>query len=139
MAMLKYIKKEVRPSCNQLILSQKDIEAAQKSIINAVSIATEKSQHRGQYNLYSKEQRAMIGKYAAENGPTHVAKHYTAVWGIKINESTARRLKGKYLEKLKEEILEQRKKAESQEASDSEECKEEPIVITELKTKPRSR
>ena len=26
----------------------------------------------------------MIGKYAAENGPTSAAKHYTAVWGIKI-------------------------------------------------------
>ena len=70
--MLKYVKREVRPSGNSSFLSQKDIEAAQKSIANAVSTAAEKSQHRGQYNSYSKEQRAMIGKYATENGATRV-------------------------------------------------------------------
>ena len=32
----------------------------------------------------------MIGKYAAENGATRAAKHYRAVWGIPINETTAR-------------------------------------------------
>ena len=37
----------------------------------------EKSQSRGKYDSYSKEQRAMIGKYAPENGPTSAAKHYT--------------------------------------------------------------
>ena len=112
MAMLKYVKIEPRKSCNSSILSQKDIEAAQKSIANAVSVAAEKPQSRGKYNSYSKEQfilkrtihtqknnsyskeqRAMIGNYAAENGPTCAAKHYSAVWGIPINESTARRLK----------------------------------------------
>ena len=83
----------------------------------------------------------MIGKYAAKNGPTNAAKHYTAVRGIKINESTASRFKEKYLKKLKE-ILEQNKKqqvAESKKASDSEEYKEEHIIITELETKPRGR
>ena len=138
--MLKYVKIEPRRSCNPLILSQKDIKAAQKSIANAVSLAAEKTQSRGQYNSYSKEQHAMIGKYATENGPTTAAKHYSAVWGIPINESTARRLKEKYLEKLKEVILEQhRKQAESRDTSDSEEHKEEPIVTSELETKPRGR
>ena len=137
MAMLKYVKVAPRKSCSPSILSQKDIKAAQKSIPNAVSVAAEKSQSRGKYNSYSKEQRAMIGKYAAENGPTCAAKHYTAVWGIMINESTARRLKKEYLEKLKEEISENcRRQAE---ASDTEEHKDEPIVISELETKPRGR
>ena len=120
-----------------LILSQGDIECAQKSVTNAVSAAEEKSQSHGKYNSYSKEQRAVIGKYAAENGPTNAAKHYTAVWGMKINESTARRLKKEYLEKLKEEISENRKK--QADASDTEEHKDEPIVISELETKRRGR
>ena len=119
-------------------MSQKDIEAAQKSIANAVSAAAEKPQSRGKYNSYSKEQRAMIGKYAAENGPTCAAKHYSAVWGIPINESTARRLKEKY--ELKQAVSEQcRKRAENRDASDDEEHKEEPIIISELETKPRGR
>ena len=85
MAMLKYVKRELRQSCNPSILSQKDIKAAQKSIADTVSTAAEKSQHRGQYNSYSKEHCTMIGKYAEENGATHAAKHYTAVLGIEIN------------------------------------------------------
>ena len=141
MAMLKYVKREARSSCNSPLLSQKDIEAAQKSISKAEAEAVEKSQHpRGQYNSYSKEQRALIGKYAAENGATRAARHYTAVWGIKINESTARRLKGEYLKKLKEELSEQHKQQpESRETTESEEPRAEPIAITELETKPRGR
>ena len=88
--------KEARPSFKPSISSQKDIEAAQKSITNAVSTVTEKSHNRGQYNSYSKEQHALIGKYAAENGVTNAAKHYTAAWGIEINEFMARRFKDKY-------------------------------------------
>ena len=42
------------------------------------------------------QQRAKIGKYASENGPTRAAKHFTATWGIHVNESTARRLKSEY-------------------------------------------
>lgn len=49
----------------------------------------------------------MIGKCAAENDATHAAKHYAAVLGTEINESTARRFKAKYLEKLNEKIIEQ--------------------------------
>jgi len=48
------------------------------------------------------QQRAKIGKYAAENGPTKAAKCFTTIWGIHVNESTARRLKSEYLGKLKE-------------------------------------
>jgi len=59
--------------------------------MSIASAASEKSKTgRGQYNSYSKEQRAMIGKYAAEYGPIRAAKHYTAVWGIQINFSGAR-------------------------------------------------
>jgi len=79
----------------------------------------------------------MLGKYSAENGSTCAAKHYSAVLGIPVNKSTTRRVKERYLEKLKEAILEQRsKQAESQDDSDQDkERKEEPIVISELETK----
>ena len=55
-----------KEKCNQVFsLSQKDIEAAQKSVANVVSTAVEKSHKsyiRAHYNTYSTEQRAMIGK-----------------------------------------------------------------------------
>jgi len=82
--MLKYVKVEPRKNCNLLILSKGDIDTTQKSIASAASEKSKTS--RGQYNSYSKEQHAMIGKYAAVYGPTCAAKHYTVVWGIQINE-----------------------------------------------------
>jgi len=42
-AMLKYVKKEVRPSCKLSILSQQDIKAAQNLIADAVNTAAKKS------------------------------------------------------------------------------------------------
>ena len=52
------------------------------------------------YNKYTPEQRAMIGRYAAENGPTCAANHFTTMLKMKVPEPTARRLKKEYLAKL---------------------------------------
>ena len=49
---------------------------------------TNHNDQRGNYNSYTPEQQARIGKYAAGNDATRPAKHYTTVWGISINEST---------------------------------------------------
>ena len=127
MAMWKYVKREEQPNGASSSLSKEDIEAAQKSMSKALATSTEP---RGKYNSYSFEQRAMIGKYAAENGATSAARHFTTVWGINVNESTARRLKSQYLKKL-EDISKQRRR---ENASTS-----EPIVITTLETKDRGR
>jgi len=40
------------------------------------------------YNCYTGKQRAQIGKYAAENGPTRAAKNFAALWKVDMNEST---------------------------------------------------
>lgn len=105
----------------------KDIEAVQKSISMTLDVtASTKSQQRGKCNSYSPEQRAKIGKYVAENGLTQAARHFTAIWGINVNESTARRLKSEYLNKL-EKISKQR--------SQEDDSTGEPIVVTTLETK----
>ena len=96
-------------------------------------MASDKSHQRGKYNSYTPEQRARIGKYAAENGATRAAKHFTAAWGISINESTARRLKSEYLMKLKQEISE-RKDQQGEDTTTG-----EPVVIKTLETKDRGR
>ena len=70
MPMLQFVKRDVRPSGPTCVLSQGDIKAAQKSISKAIDMASDKSHQHGKYNSYSPEQRARIGKYAAENGAT---------------------------------------------------------------------
>jgi len=54
-------------------------------------LATEAT--RGKYNQYSPQQRAAIGKYAAENGPTRVARHFSDKLKMKISEPMARKFK----------------------------------------------
>ena len=80
--MLRFVKGDVRPSGRTCVLSQGDIEATQKSISKAIDVASDKSHQRGKYNSYSPEQRARIGKYAAENGATRAAKHSLQQLGV---------------------------------------------------------
>ena len=68
-----------------------------------------------------------------ENGAMRAATHFTAAWGISINESTARRLKLEYLMKLKQEISE-RKDQQGEDTTTG-----EPVVIKTLETKNRGR
>jgi len=74
------MKKEVQLSFKPSVLTPKDNEAAQISVAKAVSAAAERSRMRGQYNAYSNEQKAKIGKYAVENGVTNAAKYYSATF-----------------------------------------------------------
>ena len=77
MPMLRFVKRRNYARVDELgrtcVLSQGDIEAAQKSISKAIDVASDKSHQRGKYNSYSPEQRAGIGKYATENGATRAA------------------------------------------------------------------
>ena len=59
---------------------------------------------RGKYNQYMPEERAAIGKYAAENSPTHAAKYFSGKLKMQISEPTARKFKEEYLRKLQELI-----------------------------------
>ena len=54
---------------------------------------------RGSYTQYSVEQRALIGRYALENGNERARKHFHASFP-NLKESTIRNLKKLYKEKL---------------------------------------
>ena len=89
-ALLKFFKlKDRLPDKPSLVISKKEVEAANKEVANALQSATENGHCGCSYNSYTPQQRAKIGKYVAENGPTNAAKHFASVWGIPINESTA--------------------------------------------------
>jgi len=47
----------------------------------------------------------MLGKYAAENGFTCVVSHYSAVWGISINESKKAKGKAEQLVEWSSQLL----------------------------------
>ena len=73
-------------------------EVAQSKSLSSTCI----SRDHVNYNKYTPEQRAVIGQYAAENGPTRVANHFTKILKMKVPKPMARRLKKEYLAKLSE-------------------------------------
>ena len=57
---------------------------------------------RGSYTTYTPEQKAMIGRYAAENGNSKAVHKYSAELGISVKESTVRQFKKAYYLQLNE-------------------------------------
>ena len=80
-----------------------------------------------QYNTYSKRQGAQIGKYTADHS---LKTHFSSLWKIPINESTARWLKSKYLDTLREAC---------DEASKDPKKAGEAVTVETLETKKRKR
>ena len=56
-------------------------------------VGMKRSATRGSYTSYTSEERAKIGRYAAENGPTRATSHFA------VPETMARRLKYEYLQR----------------------------------------
>ena len=133
MALLKFfkLKDKLHDSTEASVLSKMEVKAANKQVSNALQSAAEKLS-REKYNSYMPQQRAKIGKYTAENGPIKAAKHFTTIWGIHVNESTARRLKSQYLGKLKEVVSEVKSAVGG-------ESKSKEITVDILETKRKGR
>ena len=108
MALFLYYKRQERQKETQCsFLSKEETEKVDEAVAKMLEVSKQLSalgKSRGKYNCYSDKQRAQIGKYAAENGPTSAAKHFATLWKMDINELTAQRLKEKYLEKLNETV-----------------------------------
>ena len=109
-----------------------------KEVNNEVSkvMQSKSSQAQGHvnYNKYTPDQRAMIGWYATENGPTRAANHFTKILKMKVPEPTARRLKKEYLVRLNE-VYTEHKQSLSTSASNSESSQK----IKKLPTKAQGR
>ena len=79
-------------------LSSKELRLANEQVKDCLAGDTNKARKqatRGKYE-YTSEERAQIGKYAAENGPTRAARHFSELMNRKVPETTARRLKAVY-------------------------------------------
>ena len=91
MALYKYFKKET--DCNNAFITTREIEKADEKVKQVLDDSDRNSCSgmltiRCKYNAYTAEQRAQIGRYAAENGNTKAAIFLLCMLGTKINEST---------------------------------------------------
>ena len=97
--MLRYFKKvDKNPTSNVPGLTEKEVKRANEEVKRVIE---QKSGRRAKYNDYTPLQRANIGKYTVEHGPTRASHYFTKVLEKDVPESTVRRLKTEYLQKLK--------------------------------------
>ena len=66
------------------------------------SMAEQHQTPRGSYTIYTPEQKAIIGRYAAENGNSKAVQKYTLELGVSVKESTVRQFKKAYYLQLNE-------------------------------------
>ena len=64
-------------------------ERVRQTADEEAKVGTKCSVTRGTYTDYTPENRAKIGRYAAENGPARATRHFA------VPETTGRRLKSK--------------------------------------------
>lgn len=107
-------------------LTRKDLKVVSKAV--AVRVKSEQEagdSTRGKYNEYLAAERARIGKYAAENGPTRASRHFSNVLKRPVPETTARRLKKEYLAAMKSAVSSDQSRSCSSDSAG-------PIVVTTL-------
>ena len=120
-------------------LSEKEIKEANTSVkkLQEKNVAGRSASTPGptRYNDYTPEERASIGKYAAENGIVSAVRHFSRVGSKRVPESTARRLKTEYLRKMKELV----KDGGIRGGSDGVAEENVAPVVKSLPTKPQGR
>ena len=93
MALLRYLMKGKsafpdKSTCPSL--TRKEVDSANECVKD--SLQQQKiTPSRTKYASYTPQERALIGKYAAENGPTRAARHISNVLKKAVPQPTARR------------------------------------------------
>ena len=90
---------------------------------------------------YSAEERAAIGRYALENGATRASKHFTKVLKKRVPETSARRFKNEYLDRLQQLVKGKDGRDSHTSTNSNDNCQsttQEPLIKA-LPTKARGR
>ena len=58
-------------------LSSREVDRVNRTVKLAMEREAEATSTRVMYNSYSTTERAKIGKYTAENGPTRASRHFS--------------------------------------------------------------
>ena len=106
MSLVKYFKSSL-PTANDTGMGETVIREA-NAAVSRVLTPTEQSTSRKRkvYSVFSNEQRATIGQYAAENGNTAAVKKFKGDLDNSLGESTVRLFKKQYLAELKQAMKE---------------------------------
>ena len=86
MSILNYFKRKTPQSTNDI--SGEDVAVCNREV---ETVKQQNKKQVKQYHTYTSQQRANIGRYAAQHGPMVVARHFKKLLGHSVPESTARK------------------------------------------------
>ena len=94
MALHKYFKPLAKPLLlmKVLQLTEKELDEV-NSKVKAIFQEEKSRKSQTKYNCYTPEQRASIGRYAAENDPVRAMQYFSKRFCTELPETTARRLR----------------------------------------------
>ncbi|XP_006819533.1 uncharacterized protein LOC102800823, partial [Saccoglossus kowalevskii] len=89
------------PRAEVSLVKAKAIEAANTAVEQSVSVSRKRK--RGDYNFYSDEVRAKIGRSALENGVMKTVRKFSKDLGKNVSESSVRSMRDSYVRKQKQD------------------------------------
>ena len=99
MTLHRYFKKAL-PTPEETGLTEKATREANQAVAAVLQGSTNTTSRKRSYLVFSDEQRATIGQYAAVNGNAAVVKKFKEEFDSRLGESTVRKFK-RYYEELK--------------------------------------
>ena len=105
MALHKYFKPLAKPLLPTKVsqLTEKELDVVNVKV-EAITQEEKSRKSRTKYNCYSPEQRACIGRYAAENRPVRAMQYFSNRLCTELPETTARRFKKEYLKEISKKV-----------------------------------
>ena len=105
MALHKYFKPLANPLLPTKVsqLTEKELDVVNAKV-EAITQEEKSRKSRTKYNCYTPEQRACIGRYAAENGPVRAMQYFSNRLCTELPETTARRFKKEYLKEISKKV-----------------------------------
>ena len=102
MSLVQWLRKEKERSCPLPPADSEATSSANNEVEKAVT-ACKRAKKRGAYVRYSDQQRAKIGRYAAEYGNKASADKFSRELGMNVSESSVRNMKKRYMQELLEQ------------------------------------
>ena len=145
MSLHKYFKIEKRQSFLQLTTLPTKVSLLMDEELRLTNRCVERSvnprdplHNSVNYNGYTAEERAAIGRYASENGATRASVHFSKFLRKRVLETTARRFKNEYLDRL-QQLLKESLKEKNTSFNKSCDSAIQESLIKALPIKPRGR
>ena len=111
------------------LLAQKELRLTNHCVERSVNPRVDPLMHnRVNYNGYTAEEGAAIGRYTSENGATQASVHFSKLMRKYVLETTARRFKNEYFRSITTVIKEELERENTSSYKSCDSAIQEPLI-----------